>query len=155
MKRKIEEKQTAQFLLDHAENNVSAECNFLRPVRIQRKRSKGWKMPENTVSVCRPTKWGNPFKLVGDMIYIDASHRGEMLDKWVYVCQGDIQKVIKLYKSLLSQSDNFQNEPNIEHWLYHFLNLNFSELKGKNLACFCHIDNPCHADVLLDIVNRE
>ena len=30
------------------------------PVRIQ-KRSKGWKMPENTVYVGRPTKWGNPF----------------------------------------------------------------------------------------------
>lgn len=33
------------------------------PVRIQRKRTKGWKMPENTVSVTRPGKWGNPFKV--------------------------------------------------------------------------------------------
>ena len=32
------------------------------PVRIQRKRTKGWKMPENCVYVGRPTKWGNPFK---------------------------------------------------------------------------------------------
>ena len=32
------------------------------PERIQRKRVKGWKMPENTVSVTRPGKWGNPFK---------------------------------------------------------------------------------------------
>jgi len=31
------------------------------PERIQRKRTKGWKMPPNTVSVCRPGKWGNPF----------------------------------------------------------------------------------------------
>ncbi len=31
------------------------------PKRIQRKRIKGWRMPENTVSVCRPGKWGNPF----------------------------------------------------------------------------------------------
>jgi len=31
------------------------------PRRIQRKRTKGWRMPENTVSVCRPGKWGNPF----------------------------------------------------------------------------------------------
>ena len=29
--------------------------------RIQRKRTKGWKMPENTKYVGRPTKWGNPF----------------------------------------------------------------------------------------------
>lgn len=32
------------------------------PIRIQRKRTKGWKMPENTVYVGRPTEWGNPFK---------------------------------------------------------------------------------------------
>jgi hypothetical protein len=30
--------------------------------RIQRKRTKGWRMPPNTVYVGRPTKWGNPFK---------------------------------------------------------------------------------------------
>ena len=28
-----------------------------RPVRIQRKRTKGWKMPPNTVYVGRPTEW--------------------------------------------------------------------------------------------------
>lgn len=31
------------------------------PKRIQRKRTKGWKMPEGTVYVGRPTQWGNPF----------------------------------------------------------------------------------------------
>lgn len=31
------------------------------PKRIQRKRTKGWTMPPNTVSVTRPGKWGNPF----------------------------------------------------------------------------------------------
>jgi hypothetical protein len=35
------------------------------PRRIQRKRTRGWKMPQNTVYVGRPTKWGNPFS-VGD-----------------------------------------------------------------------------------------
>ena len=31
------------------------------PIRIQRKRTKGWRMPPNTVYVGRPTIWGNPF----------------------------------------------------------------------------------------------
>lgn len=31
------------------------------PIRIQRKRVKGWKAPENTVSVTRPGPFGNPF----------------------------------------------------------------------------------------------
>lgn len=32
------------------------------PRRIQRKRSKGWRMPENTVYVGRPGRFGNPFR---------------------------------------------------------------------------------------------
>lgn len=31
------------------------------PVRIQRKRTRGWRMPENTVSVTRPGRYGNPY----------------------------------------------------------------------------------------------
>lgn len=26
-------------------------------------------------------------------------------------------------------------------------------LRGKNLACFCMLDEPCHADVLLELAN--
>ena len=29
------------------------------------------------------------------------------------------------------------------------------ELGGKNLACFCKPDAPCHADVLLEIANGK
>lgn len=32
-----------------------------QPSRIQLKRTKGWKMPPNTVKVDRSTRWGNPF----------------------------------------------------------------------------------------------
>jgi hypothetical protein len=42
---------------------VSAEEN---PVRVQLRRSKGWRMPPNTVKVDRTTKWGNPFAGRGD-----------------------------------------------------------------------------------------
>ncbi len=52
-----------------------------KPIRIQRKRTRGWKMPEDAIYVGRPTK-----------------------------C-------------------------------------------GKTLACFCALDQPCHADVLLELAN--
>lgn len=29
-----------------------------------------------------------------------------------------------------------------------------AELRGKNLACWCGPDQPCHADVLLDLTGR-
>lgn len=31
------------------------------PKRIQRKRIKGWRLPEGAICVTRPGKWGNPF----------------------------------------------------------------------------------------------
>ncbi len=31
--------------------------------------------------------------------------------------------------------------------------LPIEELRGKHLACWCKLDQPCHADVLLEIAN--
>ena len=32
---------------------------------------------------------------------------------------------------------------------------NISELHGKNLACWCSLDGPCHADILLKLANAD
>jgi hypothetical protein len=29
------------------------------------------------------------------------------------------------------------------------------ELKGRDLACWCSLDGPCHADVLIEIANSR
>lgn len=29
------------------------------------------------------------------------------------------------------------------------------ELRGKNLACWCPLDQPCHGDVLLELANSK
>ncbi len=121
--------------------------------RVQRKRTKGFKLPENTKCVNRGTKWGNPIKLDGDMIYIDASYRRTILDPWVYVCQGDIYTVINLYCGLWDGSRIINAD--FRHWNKKFQKLNLSELKGKNLACFCPEGSPCHGDVLLKLANPE
>ena len=92
------------------------------PKRIQRKRVKGWRMPENTVSVCRPGKWGNPFKV------------GE--------------EGVPTAKEAVNQFYRYMVFTRPKH-------LNVSELRGKNLACFCPLDQPCHADVLLKLANQE
>jgi hypothetical protein len=33
--------------------------------------------------------------------------------------------------------------------------LNAGELRGKDLACWCPLDQPCHADVLLELANQD
>ncbi|TIO63051.1 MAG: DUF4326 domain-containing protein [Mesorhizobium sp.] len=95
------------------------------PVRIQLSRAKGWRMPENTVSVARPTKWGNPYRVGA----IDA-RTGEIMDADTAV-ERFLAKVLRQGR-----------EAEIRR-----------ELRGKNLACWCKPGEPCHADVLLKIAN--
>ena len=98
--------------------------------RIQRKRTKGWRMPTNTVYVGRPTQWGNPF-IVGK----DGSAQD---------CVNKFSNDLFPYRRGGSVVDFLLSEANIR-WI--------AELKGKNLACWCPLDQPCHADVLLEIAN--
>lgn len=93
------------------------------PKRIQRKRSKGWKMPANAVYVGRPTKWGNPFKVGVEPIDGDDGQT--------------LEEVLWAYENLFLPGKDL------------------SELRGKDLACFCSLDQPCHADVLLRLANAN
>jgi hypothetical protein len=130
--------------------------------RIQRKRTKGWKMPENTVYVGRPTMWGNPFKLRGDMIYVDASHRRKIFDPWV--CYGNqnekfdgggfkAEDVVKLFRDLLMDLNSHEVEDAI-YKRFKLMRDRIRDLEGKNLACFCKEGESCHADVFLELLNQ-
>ncbi len=118
------------------------------PERIQRRRTKGWKMPENTISVSRPGEFGNPFKIGG---YYKVGNGGVGFS-WLhclYACNADSsytlietnQQAVDMYREYIT------NYPLKEEQI--------NKLKGKNLACFCSLDKPCHADVLLEIANNE
>jgi hypothetical protein len=52
-----------------------------KPRRIQLKRTKGWRIPENTVSVARPHRHGNPFR-VGDFGIPDAATAVVRFKEW-------------------------------------------------------------------------
>ena len=104
----------------------------LMPKRIQRKRTKGWKSPAGSVYVGRPTKWGNPFKVSnGDCNHPDCGPKSHP--------QITRAMVVESYRRWLSKE---------------MIDAARSELRGKDLACFCPIGSPCHADVLLEIANQ-
>ena len=119
----------------------------MKPVRVQRKRTKGWKMPPNTVSVTRPGPWGNPFK-IGEITHV--WHRSAA---WPYEMYLDAFPVmgaehsIRLFEKAMEQKHDWKHET----WKPG----DISELRGKNLACFCPLDRPCHADVLLELANGD
>ncbi len=55
------------------------------PLRVQRKRTKGSRLPEGAVCVTRPGKYGSPFRVFGknEYLFCDASHRRTILTPWV------------------------------------------------------------------------
>jgi hypothetical protein len=48
------------------------------PKRIQRRRTKGWRMPEGAIYVGRPTRWGNPYRVTGMSADARAAGRAEL-----------------------------------------------------------------------------
>lgn len=105
-----------------------------KPVRVQRKRTKGYRMPENTVSVTRPGKWGNPFK---------TSH----------VFGPDAQFVVVSMFQAMMLNLNAYNVDDETRAKFRYMRDRIRDLEGKNLACFCKPGTPCHADVLLKLAN--
>jgi hypothetical protein len=115
---------------DGGSNPPTYQEGLKMPERIQRKRTKGWKMPPNTVYVGRGTQWGNPY-VIG-RYYVDSETH-----EWVVF---DRDGVIELYKNLFDEKS---------------LGGIRRELRGKNLCCWCALDQPCHADWLLEIANSS
>jgi len=119
--------------------------------RIQRKRTKGWKMPDNTIYVGRPTKFGNPFRLDPDGAIMYYSMNRAILAPWIYwsVSGGfSIQDILELYEKWITGKLEFNGiykrplpqVPDIE------------ELRGRDLACWCSLDKPCHVDILIKLL---
>lgn len=108
-----------------------------RPIRVQLRRTKGWRMPPNTVNVARPGMWGNPFKVGedGDVVHCVAEHRKLVNGLPVSAWPKDERR-----------ANDALHAPDVS--------LIREQLRGKNLACWCRIGTPCHADVLLEIANR-
>ena len=108
-----------------------------KPVRVQRKRMKGWRTPPNTVYVGRPTQWGNEFKVGNDVTPQIA------VERYVLHLQGYFGYVESELRRAFHPWPVKSTE--FEDWL--------RPLRGKNLSCFCPLDQPCHADVLLELAN--
>ena len=109
-----------------------------RPKRIQRQRTKGWRMPEGAVYVGRPTIWGNPFVHPDQIRAVEAFRS--------LISAGT--KSFSISKDGLQFARNAH--PNTLHWAYgEFIRDNAPKLRGCDLACWCPLGQPCHADVLL------
>jgi len=117
----------------------------MTPVRHQLSRRKGWRLPANTTKVSRPGKYGNPFVVDTECALL---HVGKVRDR---------AHAVALHAAKAAADSQFLEQVR-------------TELKGRNLACWCHLCDahrhtgkpfdvacseclPCHADTLGRIAN--
>ena len=115
----------------------------MKPQHIQLKRTKGFNLQRAShklnglpaVNCARPGKWGNPVK-IGHLWLMDDGH----IALTVFV--SNAFSAVNLYRKHIIMLANMNGEEF------------FEPLRGKNLACYCKSDMPCHCDVLLEFANQ-
>lgn len=120
------------------------------PQRIQRKRTKGWRMPEGAIYVGRPSRWGNP--------YVVHEHTDRCLANGYADCPdwtaNNRTHATAMYRygflyPITTQPLGIPSADEIR-----------AELAGHDLVCWCPLFDkdgnrvPCHADVLLELANQ-
>ncbi len=86
------------------------------------------KIPPDSVYVGRPSKWGNPFKMNDPLLPAGLSRLGKR------------KAVIDEYRRYILRNPEMMSQ--------------LSELKGRDLVCWCS-PLPCHADVLMELANKQ
>jgi len=103
-------------------------------------------MPPNTVKVDRSTDHGNPYRV-----------RRNGHGQYEVVAPGDRVRLTCTTKreAVGAAVDMFRD------WItggsypaQRRAMLAIDRLRGRNLACWCSLDSPCHAEVLLQIANE-
>jgi uncharacterized protein DUF4326 len=117
-----------------------------KPERIKLSRSKGWRLPDGAMVVARPTRWGNPFTLdqvrqlglAGSRPDEARAASVELYRQWIAGSDAHWDSVAE---SRSKRAQVMHDAPEV--------------LRGHDLGCWCPLDGDCHADVLLELANRD
>jgi len=125
-------------------------ADVTKPARLQLSRAKGFNLQQTSeatnglpaVNVARPSRYGNPV-IKQDLIELQAIYaelgRPPIEGKWQ-------QHAVKCFDAWIGgEIPELGTPPTCEEIR--------RDLHGKNLACWCKLGDPCHADVLLLIAN--
>lgn len=123
------------------------------PKRVQMSRQHPWRADNpDAVIVARPSKWGNPYRLVRD----DDGNWDVVEDGIVHDWDSNKDDAralaVEIFEMAVTGADDVE-PPN-----YPIAQIRY-ELAGKDLACWCPLVDsdgqrvPCHADVLLELAN--
>lgn len=119
------------------------------PQRIQMSRQRPWRAHHpDAVIVARPSKWGNPFWVR----YNSGGTWAVLHDGIIYGCYESRaiarNEAVDLFRSAINPAAPKDSLPH-----YPLIKDMKRELAGKDLCCWCPLDQPCHADVLIELAN--
>lgn len=122
--------------------------------RIQRKRTKGWRMPEGATYVGRGSKWGNPFKGEVGAATMTRQMLADYYFKWLMTPTRLDANGRQVFFNGCAHflGVPYEGRPTLDEIR--------ATLAGRDLACWCPLEDehgnrvPCHADVLLALANR-
>lgn len=114
-----------------------------KPVRLQLSRRKGFDLQAHSravnglpaVKVDRSTRWGNPYKAARNATY-----------GWCAQGAGKFELV---------RNEAEARRKLLELFRHRAMRCVVEDLRGSNLACWCALDQSCHADILLELANGE
>lgn len=118
---------------------------LVKPKRVQMTRQRPWRAEHpDAVIVDRRTKWGNPFTITS-CIENGFAHTESQAR---LVC-------VEAFRGCLTLGRSSQWWPEARAGQFDAIADHIHDLAGHDLACWCKPGDPCHADVLLDLANRE
>lgn len=131
----------------------------MSPQRVQRNRTKGWRTPpcscgcgSPAIYVGRPTQWGNPYRPVRlpNGTWVARDDNGVEYPGW-----GDAPGGTWRYRDgAIYDCLRLFDEVEVGYGLVNLPTMRVV-LGGHDLMCWCALDQPCHADVLLTLANQE
>ncbi|MFJ3793823.1 DUF4326 domain-containing protein [Kitasatospora sp. NPDC090091] len=114
----------------------------MNPVRVQRRRTRGWRAPDGAVYVGRGSRWGNPWLIHDDGRFYTVQHavdgRTAGSSRWLQDAHWTAANVYRTH---------LQTDPELAAQAR-------ALLAGRDLMCWCALDLDCHADVLLELANQ-
>lgn len=128
------------------------------PVRIQRKRTKGFKMPFGAIYVGRGSVWGNPF-IVGRPSGVFPEGAGKHGKAETMIEALTLEQALEFYRNVVSGfltpemypaghgwADRFR-----KHYRQHPTEVARRMFRDATVVCWCAPDARCHGDILLAI----
>lgn len=115
------------------------------PVRLRLSRARGFDLQALSratnglpaINCARPSRWGNRWRA--------------RLSAIGWICED-----MRSREVFNAPTEAYAIDLAVAHhraWITPQANVVRDQLRGKNLACFCSLDERCHADTLLEIAN--